>query len=43
MDQSKLDKNDINENEIYYCNKKIKINETPKDLGIEEKAYIYVR
>ena len=44
MDQYKLDKNDINENEIYYCNKKIKYNETPKDLGIEEeKAYIYVR
>jgi hypothetical protein len=43
IDQYKLDQNDINENEIYYCNKKIKYNETPKDVGIEEKAYIYIR
>lgn len=42
--QNELEKNSINENNLYYCNKKIKMNETPKDLGIEEeKAYIYVR
>ena len=44
VDEYKLDKNEINENQLYYCNNKIKYNETPKDLGInEEKAYIYVR
>ena len=44
IDQYKLNKNDFNENDLYYCNKKIKYNETPRDLGIdEEKAYIYIR
>jgi len=42
--KNEMEKNVINENNLYYCNKKIKMNETPKDLGIEEeKAYIYVR
>ena len=44
IDQYKLNKNDIFENDIYYCNKKIKFNETPRDLGIEDdKEYIYIR
>ena len=44
IDQYKLNKNDIKEKEIYYCDKKIKYNETPRDVGIEmEKEYIYFR
>ena len=43
LDNYKLDRNDFDENQLYYTDKKIKYEQTPKDLGIEEKAFIYVR
>lgn len=44
LDKYKLDRNDFDENQLYYTDKKIKYEQTPKDLGIEEeKAFIYVR